>query len=272
LEARLQRRIQRYGWDAAADIYGDAWAAQLRPVQDTLLELAALQSGMRVLEIACGTGLVTLRAAHAVGSEGSVLATDISGEMVFVTAAEADASGLTNIITERADAESIPVGDDSFDAAICSLGLMYVAEPVNALTEMRRAVQPGGRVVSAVWGERRNCAWAEIFPIVDAEVNSEVCPLFFALGAPEALARTMTEAGLEGIEQHRQSIDLRFQDEEALLHAQIDGGAVALAAKRFTPEARKRVERSFLASVANWRLDDGSYEIPAEFVTAVGYA
>ena len=272
MEARLQRRIQRYGWDAAANIYGDAWAAQLRPAHDTLLEMAGLQPGMRVLEVACGTGLVTLRAAEQIGPDGALYATDISGEMVAVTAAEAESRGLHNVATARTDAESLPVEDAGFDAAICALGLMYVAEPINALAEMRRAVKSGGRVAATVWGERRNCAWAEIFPIVDAEVNSEVCPLFFSLGAPDSLIRAMTDAGLERVEQRRQSVNLRFDDADMLLRAKIDGGAVALAAKRFSPAARERVEGNFLDSVADHRLSDGSYEIPGEFVTAVGRA
>jgi len=272
MEARLQRRIQRYGWDAAAGIYGDAWAEQLRPAHDSLLTMASLQPGLRVLEVACGTGLVTLRAAERIGPDGTLFATDISGEMVAVTAAEVESRGLHNVTTARTDAESLPVEDAGFDAAICALGLMYVAEPINALAEMRRAVRPGGKVVATVWGERKNCAWAEIFSIVDAEVNSEVCPLFFSLGAPNALVNAMQAAGLETVEQHRQSVALKFADAGSMLVAKIDGGAVALAAKRFSTDARERVETAFLDSVAHCRLDDGSYEIPGEFVTAVGIA
>lgn len=272
MEARLQRRIQRYGWDAAAGVYGEAWAEQLRPAHDMLLEMIGLEPGMRVLEPACGTGLLTLRVAQAVGPEGAVFATDISGEMVAATAADAADRGLLNVETARCDAEDLPVDDDTFDAALCALGLMYVVEPVMALAEMRRAVCPGGKVAATVWGERKNCAWAEIFPIVDAEVNSEVCPLFFSLGAPQSLVNAMSEAGLKDIEQHRQIVELCFADAGSLLYAKIDGGAVALAAKRFTPEARTRVEQAFLDSVADYRLGDGSYAIPGEIVTALGRA
>ena len=78
---------------------------------------------------------------------------------------------------------------------------------------MMRAVRPGGRVVATVWGERRNCGWAEIFPIVDARVVSEVCPLFFASGAPGSLRRDFEQAGLRNIEEHRQREVLQFPDE-----------------------------------------------------------
>lgn len=78
MDARLQRRVQRYGWDKAAAYYERYWAAQLAPGRQQLLEFAALQPGECVLDVACGTGLVTLPAAEAVGSAGSIVATDLS--------------------------------------------------------------------------------------------------------------------------------------------------------------------------------------------------
>ena len=270
MEARLQRRIQRYGWDAAAGVYGSAWMDQLRPAHDLLLEKAALQPGERVLEVACGTGLVTKRAADAIGPEGLVYATDISSEMVKKTIEASQACGFFNVEVARADGENLDVKDNSFDVAICALGLMYVAEPINALAEMSRAVKSGGRIVVTVWGERKNCAWADIFPIVDSEVNSEVCPLFFSLGTTGTLESAMLSARLDQTEQTRQKTTLRFRNDQELLEAIIDGGAVAIAAKRFNEEARGRVNQRYLGSVEQYQMRDGSYEIPGEFVTAVG--
>ncbi len=270
MEAKLQRRIQRYGWDAAAGIYNDAWCKQLKPAHDELLNMVSLDSGMRVLEVACGTGLVTTRAAQMVQPGGTLLATDISGEMIEATRQQLDSCGLEYVETMRVDGEKLNVEDDAYDAAFCALGLMYMPEPANGLAEMRRTVKPGGKVAATVWGERRHCAWSGIFPIVDAEVHSEVCPLFFSLGAQDALVNLMTNAGLKQVQQSRQSVLLSFTDEATLLSAQIDGGAVALAAKRFDKNTRTRVETSFLASVDEYRHSDGSYEIPGEFVTAAG--
>jgi ubiquinone/menaquinone biosynthesis C-methylase UbiE len=270
MDAKLQRRVQRYGWDAAAAVYESAWREQLKPAHDALLEMAALKPGMRVLEIACGTGLVTMRVASCVTPGGSVFATDIADEMVTEAANRAISNDFHNVETARMGAEDLGVEDATFDAALCALGLMYVPDPIKALSEMRRAVKPGRRVAVAVWGERRNCGWAEIFPIVDSHVNSEVCPLFFSLGIPGTLTAAMTSVGATQIEERRHAVELKFPDQEALLSAQIDGGAVALAAKRFSPETRREVSAAFLESVSKYRRDDGSYAIPGEFVTAIG--
>jgi ubiquinone/menaquinone biosynthesis C-methylase UbiE len=70
MDARLQRRVQRYGWDRAADYYENYWREQLAPAQNRMLELADLRAGEKVLDVACGTGLVTFEAAETVGNAG----------------------------------------------------------------------------------------------------------------------------------------------------------------------------------------------------------
>ena len=84
MEPKLQRRVQRYGWDKAAGLYEGYWQRQLEPAQNLLLEMLAPQPGEHVLEVACGTGLVTLRVAEAVGPDGAVVGTDISDGMLKV--------------------------------------------------------------------------------------------------------------------------------------------------------------------------------------------
>jgi ubiquinone/menaquinone biosynthesis C-methylase UbiE len=74
---KLQRRIQRYGWDRAAAWYEQSWGRQLAPAQTALLALAALRAGERVVDVASGTGLITFAAADVVGSSGTVLGVDL---------------------------------------------------------------------------------------------------------------------------------------------------------------------------------------------------
>ena len=271
MDPKLQIRVQRYGWDAASELYEDGWRAPLAPAQHTLILIADIKPGERVIEAACGSGLVTRALAEAAGSSGHVLATDLSQNMVDLTARACAEAGYGWVATARMSADDLAVEPGSFDAAVCALGLMYVPDPGKAAVSMMRAVRPGGRVVATVWGERRNCGWAEIFPIVDARVVSEVCPLFFASGAPGSLRRDFEQAGLRDVEEHRQREVLEFADERSLLSAMLLGGPVALAVKRFTPETMREVEAEFLDSVRDHRTADGSYSIPGEFVTVTGY-
>ena len=269
MDAKLQRRVQRYGWDKAAPHYERFWQAQLAPAQDRLLDMARLAPGERVLDVACGTGLVTFRAAEAVGPGGSVHATDISDAMVAHIQAEAARRGTAHVGAARMDAEALEVADASVDVVLCALGLMYVADPPRAIGEARRVLRPGGRLVAAVWGARQKCGWAEIFPIVDARVQSEVCPMFFQLGTGGSLGRAMEEAGFGDIESDRVSTVLRYASADEAIGAAFVGGPVALAHSRFDAATREEAHAEYLASLEPWRTGEG-YRVPGEFVIVRG--
>ena len=194
-DARLQLRIQRYGWDAAAAYYHAGWQAQLRPAHDRLLDMSGLSAGQQVVETACGSGLVTLRIADLVGPYGRVRATDLSEAMLDDLRSRLAGTRIANIEIRRMEAEKLDIPDDAVDAALCALGLMYTPDPAAAVAEMVRVVKPGGTVAATVWGERRNCGWNSVFPIVDARVASEVCPNFFATGMRGTLAKLFENAG-----------------------------------------------------------------------------
>lgn len=270
MDERLQRRVQRYGWDRAVDHYEGFWRRQLAPAQERLLSMAELRPGERVLDVACGTGLVTLPAAEAVGPDGHVLATDISLRMVEAVTEAARARGLAQVSAARVGAEALRMDDiPAFDAALCALGLMYVPDPVLALDRMRRALRPGGRAVAAVWGARKRCGWAGIFPVVDARVNTEVCPLFFALGTGDSLADAFVEAGFGDVTSERLSTTLVYADADSALGAAFAGGPVAMAYSRFDEATREAAHREYLATIEPYRDGEG-YRIPGEFVVTRG--
>jgi len=269
MDARLQRRVQRYGWDKASGAYEQYWSRQLAPAQTRLLELADLEPGERVLDIACGTGLVTFPAARAVGPGGRVVGTDLSQEMVNRAADEARALGVGHATFERMDAEDLQVPPESFDVALCALGLMYVPDPLKALTEMLRVVRPDGRAVVAVWGARNRCGWAEIFPIVDRRVASEVCPMFFQLGTGDLLRHTMEGAGFGDVHVDRILTTLEYESPDDAVGAAFVGGPVALAYSRFDDAVRDEVHAEYLDSIEAYR-HGGGYGVPGEFVIARG--
>jgi SAM-dependent methyltransferase len=269
MDARLQRRVQRYGWDLAADNYEALWQAQLAPAQARLLEQLALRIGEHVLDVACGTGLVSLRAAQIVGPQGQVVGVDLSERMVQAAGRRARAVGLHPVRFERMDAEQLDLADASLDVVLCAFGLMYLPEPERALQELMRVLRPGGRLGLAVWGERERCGWSALFPIVDAEVTTDVCPLFFRLGQGDALARLCGEAGATGLQTERIGATLQYASGDEACRAAFAGGPVALAWSRFGDDARERACARYLDALAPWRSGAG-YAVPAEFVLVSG--
>lgn len=269
MDERLQRRVQRYGWDKAAAFYERSWQMQLEPAQSHLLDLAQIGSGTKVLDVACGTGLVTFRAAELAGPEGSVTGTDISEQMVMAAREHPTARGVGNVAFERMDAEGLEFTAGSFDCVLCALGLMYMPDPQKAIREFFRVLRPHGRAVAAVWGERRKCGWADIFPIVDSRVQSEVCPMFFNLGTGRVLSQMFAVAGFHEIDVRRLDVRLRYETAEQACEAAFAGGPVALAYSRFSQDMKDEAHREYLASLEPYRTDEG-YSVPGEFVVAVG--
>jgi len=266
MEPALQRRVQRYGWDIASPYYETFWQQQLKPAQDLLLEMAALQGGESVIDVACGTGLVSFRALeHAAG--GNLLGTDISEKMVALATSLAGQKGETRARFERMDAEDLLLGDGIFDVGLCALGLMYVPSPLKALQEMRRVLKPEGRIIVAVWGERRLCGWADIFEIVDRHVSSEVCPMFFNLGNPGVLELNLEKAGFSDITIRRIQTIMHYKDAKDALGAAFDGGPVALAYHKFNGLTKERVHTDYLTSLSPYKNGEG-FEVPGEFVVA----
>ena len=266
MDSALQRRVQRYGWDKAAQFYENFWQNQLKPAQDKLMDMADLEKGERVIDIACGTGLVSFPAAKKVGPTGLVLATDISDKMVEIgnkTAGEK----FPNVRFERMDAEELLVPDEEFDAAVCALGLMYFPDPVKALKEMYRVTRRDGRAVGAVWGQRDHCGWAEIFEIVDRRVSSEVCPMFFNLGNRDVLQRSFEAAGFSNVVFERIKTELMYESGEEACGAAFAGGPVALAYHKFSGEVKTEVHAEYLESIKAYKRGDG-YALPGEFVVA----
>jgi len=158
----------------------------------------------------------------------------------------------------------------AFDAVLTALGLMYVPDVLQALKEQHRVLKPGGRAVAAVWGQRDRCGWAELFPIVESRIESEVCPMFFQMGTKDVLAQTFGMAGFSDVTLERLPTKLSFASAEEALGAAFLGGAVALAYAKFDEPTREAVHQDYLASIDAYRNGAG-YDVPAEFVVALGW-
>jgi SAM-dependent methyltransferase len=271
IDPKLQRRAQRSGWDLAARDYESLWQAQLAPARRALLAGAQIRAGEQVLDVACGSGLVTFEAARSAGAAGWVLGTDLSPHMVRSGRHSAARRGLSNVGFERMDAEHLMLPDGAFDLVLCSLGLMYVPDPGRALAEARRVLRPGGRVVLAVWGGRERCGWSGLFPVMLAEVAGEVSPLFFRLGETGVLVEQCRAAGLRGVREQRLAATLVYEDERQACAAAFSDGGVALAWSRFDAATQARVAARYLRSIEPWRCGEG-FRIAAEFLIVEAWA
>jgi len=127
-----------------------------------MLDLARIQPGQRILDVAAGAGEPAVSAAERVGPGGYVLATDISEGVVELARQVAAERGLQQIETRAMDGEKLDLPDASFDAVLCRLGLMYMPHPVTALREWRRVLRPGGRVAVAVFSTPDRNSWGAL--------------------------------------------------------------------------------------------------------------
>jgi SAM-dependent methyltransferase len=171
---------------------------------ETMLSMANLRTGHRVLDVAAGTGEQTLRIAQRVGPTGYILATDISTSMLNLAAEAIRDAGLTNVETRVMDAANIELEADSFDAVMCRQGLMFFPEPVKALSGMRRVVKPGSRVVALVWSSAEKNPYhglplAIVRRIGNMPPPGAGQPGMFALGEPSILEGGFRAAGFLNI-------------------------------------------------------------------------
>ena len=123
---------EKWGRKESADWWSAGQAARQQnygAATEMMLDLAGVQAGSRVFDVAAGTGESTLMAAARVGPTGYVLAADVSASMLNVAAEAARKEGITNVETRVMNAENLELDTDSFDAVICRIALMLFPNP-----------------------------------------------------------------------------------------------------------------------------------------------
>lgn len=172
---------------------------------ERMLELAQLRPGGRVLDIAAGDGGQTILAAQRVGPSGSVLATDVSATMLARADDAAHESGLGNVETRVLDAREIgSLGDETFDAAICRFGLMFVPDLVKALQGIRRVLRPDGRLAATVFATPAENPYRSVpLSIADryapSDPNAPHRPSPLSLREEGLIAHALTQAGFRDV-------------------------------------------------------------------------
>jgi len=160
-EPQAVREFEHAGWERAAAHYTSTFAEATRAFVGDLLDTARVRAGMRVLDLACGPGVVA-----AVAAERGALPVGLDFSPAMIALARA---GHTGIRFEQGDAEALPFADASFDAVVANFGVHHVPEPIRALREAHRVLRPGGRVAFTAWtAPPENIAWRLLYDAISA--------------------------------------------------------------------------------------------------------
>jgi SAM-dependent methyltransferase len=189
---------------------------QLAPVADELFAAAQLAPGESVLDVGCGTGPTTRRAAAIVGAGGAVTGLDIAAEMLDAAAGAPVAEGAAPIDWLRADAVGWAPAAPSFDVVLSRFGVMFFSDPTAAFTNLAAATIAGGRLAMATWARRDE---SDLFAVPlraamtalgrsSAELPDDEGP--FSLHGPDALAAVLGPAGWSEIRPESRHLDLPF--------------------------------------------------------------
>ena len=218
LDPGAYKETTRQQWQEAApawDRWGPVLEEWLGEATESMLDLARIEAGSRVLDVAAGAGGQTLEAARRAGPDGAVLATDISSKILEHAQQNARAAGLANVATRTMDGEQLDVADGSFDAVISRLGLIYFPDRQRSLGEVRRALRGGGRTSAIVYSTPERNGFFSIPVGVIRRVAGLPAPAPglpgpFSLGQPGALEDELESAGFEEVEVRALDAPLRF--------------------------------------------------------------
>jgi ubiquinone/menaquinone biosynthesis C-methylase UbiE len=177
--------------------------ATIRPHTARLFARAQIAADGQVLDIGCGCGETTRRAAQ-IAMNGGGLGVDLSNQMLARARERSASAGLTNVSYERADARVHPFEAEAFDVAISRFGVMFFGDPVAAFRNVHRALKPGGTVAFLAWQSMAQNEWlATMFAALaagrDLPGSPTSAPGPFGLADPDAVRRIFDEAGFQNV-------------------------------------------------------------------------
>ncbi len=180
------------------------WAADL-------VELASPQRGERVLDVACGTGIVARLANQRVGPSGKVVGLDLNPGMLAIARST---SSTTNIDWREGNATAMPLEDATFNLVLCQQGLQFFPDKPNSLKEMRRVLVPSGRLALSVWTSMHESpGFALLLEALKRHIGPEAAAFMelpFSLGNQEELHGMITASGFRDINIHVMTKQLNF--------------------------------------------------------------
>ena len=267
---------------AAAEVYESLFVpAEFQEWAPRLAAAARIRPGQRVLDVACGTGVLAREAARRVGTAGFVAGVDANAGMLAVAARtqtspgySGDASASPSQIEWRqAGAEAIPYPDDLFDAVVCQFGLMFFNQQA-ALREMMRVLAPGGHLTAAVWDTLEHTpAYAIVVALLERHAGPRAADALrapFVLGDRNELAALFARADMPDVEILTHRGLARFPNIRSMVEADVRGwlpAAGVMLSESQIGEILAEAEHVLRPYVTS---DDGAvtFDSPAHIVTA----
>jgi ubiquinone/menaquinone biosynthesis C-methylase UbiE len=225
------------------------------PLAQDLVELAALRPGERVVDVACGTGVVTRLAAERVG-DAAVAGVDVNPAMLEVART---ATQDTAIEWHEASADALPLGDATFDVALCQMGLQFFPDRLGALREMRRVLSSGGRAALNVPGPT-----PPLLAVLEQALGRHIGPeaagfvaTVFSLHEPEELRELMESAGFTDVEARSEHRVLTLPAAEDFLWQYVFSTPLAEPAGKLDEERRADLQQEVVTGWAPFAEDGG---------------
>jgi ubiquinone/menaquinone biosynthesis C-methylase UbiE len=243
------------------------------PWAPILIELADLGPGDRVIDIACGTGIVARTAAARLGPSGAVAGVDLNPGMLNVARSLKTTDGAASVQWQEASADKLPFPDGSFDVAYCQLGLQFFADRLAALSEMRRVLSAKGRLAVMVWCGIREAPGFEAFAeILERNVGSPAAILMrapFGLSDADELSHLVAAAGFRNVVVQRRMGTVEFPSVERFVLSYVAGSPLASHVSQASDAARENLIADSKLALDKYIGDRGlSFPIAAHLLTA----
>ncbi len=275
--ADQHKRLQRDQWSAAATAWerNEVWMEQqMGPIAAWMCDAVKLAPGMKVLDLASGTGEPAMTMAARVTPGGNVTATDLSSKMVAAIQRRASRLGL-ELEIRTMDAERIEFPTASFDAVTCRFGLMFCPDPVAATMEMHRVLKPGGRFAVVVWDEPAKNPFftaiaAIVHKLVPAPAPDARAPGPFRLAPPGELAAVLRGGGFTDVQIQSMPLTVRFESPEAYWEVQSQLAAPIKAAISTLSADDVAKLRASVIEAAAANVVDGEVQFAATPLAATG--
>jgi len=239
--------------------------AIFEPFADDLLELANLVQGEAVLDVACGTGIVSRLAWPKVGSKGRVVGLDINPKMLDV--ARRSAPKKSAIEWTEGSATAMPLPDHSFDVVLCQHGLQYFSDRLSALREMHRVLGDRGRLLLNVWRPvKYNSGHAVFADVLERRINDEAAATRrapFKLSDRDELRALVSNAGFRDVAINLTTRVTRFPSAEAMVRIMIAGTPLGTAMSEQDASVLQQVIDEVTAGLAEYN-DDRGLAIPMQ--------